>query len=101
MNGTRAIRVKLTRPINVLILYATALATEAGPMWFFDDIYGYDENFEGRRVLRRCADSSQSALPVADAPVVEMHEIGSPIKPHAPPAHAEREFAEPRGRYPR
>ena len=46
MNGTRTIRVNLTRPINVLILYATALATEAGPMLFFDDIYGYDKKLE-------------------------------------------------------
>jgi murein L,D-transpeptidase YcbB/YkuD len=48
MNGTRTIRVNLTRPINVLILYATALATEAGPMLFFDDIYGYDKKLEGQ-----------------------------------------------------
>jgi murein L,D-transpeptidase YcbB/YkuD len=46
MNGTRTIRVNLTRPINVLILYATALATEAGPVLFFDDIYGYDKKLE-------------------------------------------------------
>jgi len=30
----------------VLILYATALATEAGPVFFFDDIYGYDNKLE-------------------------------------------------------
>jgi murein L,D-transpeptidase YcbB/YkuD len=46
MNGTGTIRVNLTRPINVLILYATALATEAGPVLFFDDIYGYDKKLE-------------------------------------------------------
>lgn len=46
MNGTSTIRVNLTRPINVLILYATALATEAGPVLFFDDIYGYDKKLE-------------------------------------------------------
>ena len=46
MNGTRTIRVNLTRPINVLILYATALATEAVPMLFFDDIYGFDKKLE-------------------------------------------------------
>jgi murein L,D-transpeptidase YcbB/YkuD len=48
MNGTSTIRVNLTRPINVLILYATALATEAGPVLFFDDIYGYDKKLEGQ-----------------------------------------------------
>lgn len=46
MNGTASVRVDLTRPIDVLILYATALATEAGPVYFFDDIYGYDKKLE-------------------------------------------------------
>jgi len=46
MNGTTSVRVDLARPINVLILYATALATEAGPVLFFDDIYGYDRILE-------------------------------------------------------
>jgi L,D-transpeptidase YcbB len=47
MHGTAtSVRVNLTRPINVLILYGTALATEAGPVLFFDDIYGYDKKLE-------------------------------------------------------
>jgi murein L,D-transpeptidase YcbB/YkuD len=46
MNGTTTVRVDLKRPIDVLILYATALATEAGPIMFFDDIYGYDKKLE-------------------------------------------------------
>ncbi len=46
MNGSTSVRVDLSRPINVLILYATALATEAGPVFFFDDIYGYDKKLE-------------------------------------------------------
>ena len=39
-------RIDLAHPINVLILYATALATEAGQVLFFDDIYGYDRKLE-------------------------------------------------------
>jgi murein L,D-transpeptidase YcbB/YkuD len=46
MNGSTSVRVDLSRPVNVLILYATALATEAGPVFFFDDIYGYDKKLE-------------------------------------------------------
>ena len=46
MNDDKTIRVNLTQPINVLILYGTALATEAGPILFFDDIYGYDRKLE-------------------------------------------------------
>jgi L,D-transpeptidase YcbB len=46
MNGTTTVRLNLSRPINVLILYATALATEDGAMLFFEDIYGYDQKLE-------------------------------------------------------
>jgi murein L,D-transpeptidase YcbB/YkuD len=48
MNGEKTVRVNLQRPITVLILYGTALATEAGPVMFFDDIYGYDRKLEQR-----------------------------------------------------
>lgn len=46
MDGAATVRVDLKQPINVLILYATALATEAGPIMFFNDIYGYDKKLE-------------------------------------------------------
>ncbi len=42
MHGTSNLRVDLTRPIPVMILYGTVMATEAGPVQFFDDIYGHD-----------------------------------------------------------
>jgi murein L,D-transpeptidase YcbB/YkuD len=48
MNGGKPMRVNLDHPITVLILYGTALATEAGPIQFFDDIYGYDKKLEGQ-----------------------------------------------------
>jgi murein L,D-transpeptidase YcbB/YkuD len=52
MNGAEtSVRVNLTQPINVLILYGTALATEAGQMMFFDDIYGYDKKLERQLAL--------------------------------------------------
>jgi murein L,D-transpeptidase YcbB/YkuD len=51
MHGDKTMRVDLTRPITVLILYATALATEAGPVMFFDDIYGYDKKLERQLAL--------------------------------------------------
>lgn len=34
--------VKIQRPINVMIMYATASATANGEVHFFDDIYGHD-----------------------------------------------------------
>jgi len=48
MNGTKTVRVNLQRPIRVLILYGTALASEAGPILYFDDIYGLDKKLESR-----------------------------------------------------
>jgi murein L,D-transpeptidase YcbB/YkuD len=40
--GTGPVRVNLAQPVRVMILYATALATEAGEVLFFDDLYGHD-----------------------------------------------------------
>jgi murein L,D-transpeptidase YcbB/YkuD len=50
LQGADSQRVTLTTPVPVMVLYATALATEAGPVLFFDDIYGYDRRLE--RMLR-------------------------------------------------
>lgn len=44
-------RVNIAGRVPVLVLYATALATEAGPVLFFDDVYGYDRQLD--RLLRR------------------------------------------------
>jgi murein L,D-transpeptidase YcbB/YkuD len=46
MNGPDNVRINLSRPIRVLILYGTALATEDGPVLFFDDLYGHDRKLE-------------------------------------------------------
>ena len=42
MNGTQTIRVTLKQPIPVFIVYGTAMATEAGNVFFFDDLYRHD-----------------------------------------------------------
>ena len=46
MHGPDSAHVELRAPIRVMILYGTALATEAGPIRFFDDIYGHDRKLE-------------------------------------------------------
>jgi murein L,D-transpeptidase YcbB/YkuD len=46
MDGPDSLRVGLARPIPVMIVYTTALATEAGPVLFFHDIYGHDRELE-------------------------------------------------------
>jgi murein L,D-transpeptidase YcbB/YkuD len=52
MHGDRTFRVEVPRPIHVMILYGTAMATEAGPVQFFDDIYGHDRKLEALLGLR-------------------------------------------------
>ena len=47
MQGPASTRVELKQPIRVMILYATAQATEAGPIEFFGDLYGHDRRLEG------------------------------------------------------
>jgi L,D-transpeptidase YcbB len=46
MNGGTTQRVNLVKPIRVMILYGTVLATESGDVLFFDDIYGGDRKLE-------------------------------------------------------
>jgi murein L,D-transpeptidase YcbB/YkuD len=46
MHASTSLRVDLKAPIRVMILYGTALATEAGAVEFFDDIYGHDRKLE-------------------------------------------------------
>jgi murein L,D-transpeptidase YcbB/YkuD len=46
MNGSPNNQVNLTRPIPVLIVYATVIITEDGLVHFYDDIYGHDATLE-------------------------------------------------------
>ena len=47
MDGKSTLKVPLSKPVHVLILYGTAVATEDGAVRFFEDIYGYDRQLEG------------------------------------------------------
>jgi murein L,D-transpeptidase YcbB/YkuD len=51
MHGTETVRINLSQPVNVLILYGTAIETETGQIMFFDDLYGYDRKLESRLEL--------------------------------------------------
>jgi murein L,D-transpeptidase YcbB/YkuD len=44
--GKDNLQVNLTKPIPVLILYATAIVDPDGRVRFFDDIYGYDDELK-------------------------------------------------------
>ncbi len=43
-------RIRLTRPLRVMLIYATAVAAEDGRVLFFEDIYGHDARLA--RLLR-------------------------------------------------
>jgi murein L,D-transpeptidase YcbB/YkuD len=44
MNGTRSVRVALTRPVQVALYYVTAAVMPAdGTIHFAEDIYGHDK----------------------------------------------------------
>ena len=42
MFGDRMVRVPLARPVEVFVLYGTAVAREDGTLYFHDDLYGHD-----------------------------------------------------------
>ncbi|MGE0029851.1 MAG: murein L,D-transpeptidase [Steroidobacteraceae bacterium] len=44
--GPDSQRVRLARPVRVFVVYGTAVATEAGKVLFFDDVYGHDRRLE-------------------------------------------------------
>ena len=46
MSGAPNQRVDLSKPVQVMIVYGTAMATETGQVLFFDDIYGHDDRLE-------------------------------------------------------
>lgn len=41
-NGDRTLRIPVSPPVTVLVLYGTAVVEEDGSVHFFDDLYGYD-----------------------------------------------------------
>jgi murein L,D-transpeptidase YcbB/YkuD len=47
------VRIPLSQPIRVYILYATAIATEANGTFFFEDIYNHDSRLMGLLGSRR------------------------------------------------
>jgi murein L,D-transpeptidase YcbB/YkuD len=53
MYAETAIRVALSKPIPVLIVYGTAVVMEDGEVRFFDDIYGHDAALERALTLER------------------------------------------------
>jgi murein L,D-transpeptidase YcbB/YkuD len=53
MCGTETLRVKLPKPIPIMVLYGTAVASATRGMSFFDDLYGLDRKLETLLGLQR------------------------------------------------
>ena len=51
--GEKTLRVILTKPVNVVVFYATAAATQSRGVLFSDDIYGHDQTLD--QLLKRAA----------------------------------------------
>jgi len=62
MQGTESISVKVKRPIQVVLMYATAVVMSNGEVHFFQDIYGEDAALEKELASRP---RTTVALPVA------------------------------------
>lgn len=71
MQGADNQRVALKDPVRVMILYATALATEGGPILFFDDLYGLDRRLE--RLLDNAKQRAPGAAPMGYDPAHSVH----------------------------
>jgi murein L,D-transpeptidase YcbB/YkuD len=92
--------VTLGRPATVLIAYATATADDDGALRFWPDLYGEDARLE--RALRRARPPSRPAprpLPGADAPGVDVDEVGRRVVPDAAAPEREGQVPEPPGRH--
>jgi murein L,D-transpeptidase YcbB/YkuD len=76
MNGARTLRVTVTHPVHVLILYGTAVASEDGQLHFFDDIYGQDRRLQALLGL-------PPVLPEPYAAGIDVHEVRPGIVAHA------------------
>jgi murein L,D-transpeptidase YcbB/YkuD len=53
MQGTESISVKVKHPIQVVLMYATAVVMSNGEVHFFQDIYGEDAVLEKELAARR------------------------------------------------
>lgn len=63
MQDSATQRVTLAEPVPVMVLYATALATEAGSILFFEDLYGHDRRLDAQLRARRRNQAARFILP--------------------------------------
>jgi L,D-transpeptidase YcbB len=53
MCGTQTLRIRLLKPVQVIVFYSTAVATQSQGVLFFDDIYGHDRRLQNALAARR------------------------------------------------
>lgn len=66
MDGDTTFRVPLARPVHVLIVYGTAIASEDGAVHFFRDIYGFDARLEQLLEVRSGSTARHPPSPALD-----------------------------------
>ncbi len=53
MCGTETLRVRLLKPVSVVVFYSTAMATQSEGVLFFEDVYGHDRKLQELLDARR------------------------------------------------
>ncbi len=84
MNGPDNQRVALAKPIPVIVLYATAFATERGQVLFSDDLYGEDAHLEGLLGLTPVAARARAGKARSAIRPPEWSRPRRPLRPQAP-----------------
>ena len=51
--GTQTLRIRLLKPVQVIVFYSTAVATQSQGVLFFDDVYGHDRELQQALAARR------------------------------------------------
>ena len=83
MHAEKERRVSLKTPLPIHLLYWTAWTDSDGTLQFRDDVYGFDSK-------HRELATATSASPAADAPDIDVHEIGAGVITDASGVHGQR-----------
>lgn len=94
MEGSKTARVALARPVEVLLVYSTAVIRADGSVGFFPDIYGHDG-----RLLAALRAQRDGDLPATDPPGIDVNEVGSGVVADPAPLERERRVPQPAERH--
>ena len=78
LSDSKPVKLPLSQPIRVFIVYGTALATEAGETLFFDDVYDQDPRLTALLVSRRERSQASWDLDPYVSPRIEV--VAEPVR---------------------